>query len=400
MPHPQAWLCLSAVVLGNCGFWLFCFNRVNAAGLPRKWTKKFEKLVVSVCFLLPLLLVAVEGPGLWHWLTDDSQRWWPSDAPWFHGYGAWCVASTLVLGPLWLESRRLLWPPSNLIHTDTQQHDIHTAIEGGSPGTALTHFLRSLPGNQISHLQVTRKALRLPRAIAGLEGFRIGHLSDLHFTGQFRLEHYHFVLDRFLELEPDLIVITGDIIDYDRCLPWIESLLGRLRAPHGCYFVLGNHDRRLTNVDALLSSLTSLGHHDLGHVSREIEISVGTKIELIGNELPWFERHAVPPRFASTAGHPNNTLRLALSHSPDQFEWARDRRADLLLAGHTHGGQIRFPGIGPIVAPSWNGSRHASGVFYSSPTLMHVSRGVAGTHPLRWWCCPEVSLLTLCNPMP
>jgi predicted MPP superfamily phosphohydrolase len=68
---------------------------------------------------------------------------------------------------------------------------------------------------------------------------------------------------------------------------------------------------------------------------------------------------------------------------------------DLLLAGHTHGGQIRFPIIGPIVAPSWYGSQFASGVFYRQPTLMHVSRGLAGVHPLRYRCQPEIALLEL-----
>jgi predicted MPP superfamily phosphohydrolase len=140
-----------------------------------------------------------------------------------------------------------------------------------------------------------------------------------------------------------------------------------------------------------------LGHYDLGRQDYRIKLESGGQIELTGNEQPWFERHS--PRRTTfevvDQSRAANVLRIGVSHSPDQLAWARRRKADLLLAGHTHGGQIRFPGIGPIVAPSWHGTRYASGVFFQAPTLMHVSRGVAGTHPLRWWCPPEISLLTL-----
>ncbi|MEM7479130.1 MAG: metallophosphoesterase, partial [Planctomycetota bacterium] len=83
------------------------------------------------------------------------------------------------------------------------------------------------------------------------------------------------------------------------------------------------------------------------------------------------------------------------THTPDCIPWARENQCDLMLAGHTHGGQMRLPLIGPLLAPSLYGSAFASGVFYLKPTLVHVSRGIAGTHPLRLRCPPEISLLTL-----
>ncbi|HVY58387.1 MAG TPA: hypothetical protein VHA77_11100, partial [Xanthobacteraceae bacterium] len=75
--------------------------------------------------------------------------------------------------------------------------------------------------------------------------------------------------------------------------------------------------------------------------------------------------------------------------------WARRRRYDLMLAGHTHGGQIRFPIIGALLAPSIYGTRYAGGLYYKSPTLMHVSRGVSGLFPVRYNCRPEITLLRL-----
>ena len=70
-----------------------------------------------------------------------------------------------------------------------------------------------------------------------------------------------------------------------------------------------------------------------------------------------------------------------------------------MLAGHTHGGQIRFPFIGPIVAPSWWGVRHACGTFHAPPTVMHVSRGISAKTPLRMNCPPELGCLVLYKPL-
>jgi uncharacterized protein len=390
MLHFQPWIILLCAAIGNCGFWLFLFNRVNAAGLERKLTKRLEKLIVFACFALPIAIAILEWEPLLLWLNQP--HWRLRGARFAIVWGTWCLASGIVLGVMWLESRRWLIPPPQLLSTYEVYHPIGNQLTGGSTVDQLTTLISKLPGNQITGAAVSQKELQLPRNIPNLDGFKIGHLSDLHFTGQFRVEHYQRVFDHFMELSPDLILITGDILDYDRFVPWIRPLLGRLSAPFGCTFLLGNHDLRLQNLDAMLGELQAIGHFDIGVRDQEIQVN-DVLVSLTGNENPWFERH--------TTSEQTNTnepaLRIGLSHTPDQISWARKRKLDLLFAGHTHGGQARFPGIGPVLSPSRYGSKFASGVFYLSPTLMHVSRGVAGTHPFRWWCSPEVSLLTLRN---
>jgi predicted MPP superfamily phosphohydrolase len=116
---------------------------------------------------------------------------------------------------------------------------------------------------------------------------------------------------------------------------------------------------------------------------------------LAGNEAPWFYPLPVCPSLEDGDGGDGSALRLLLSHAPDQIPWARAQAFDLMLAGHTHGGQIQFPGIGPTVSPSRFGIRYASGSFYESPTVMHVSRGISGLHTVRFGCPPELALLTL-----
>ncbi len=399
----QPWVTSLVVLASNCGFWLFCFNRINARGLERRLTKRLEKLIVFVCFAIPCLIVAVDSGSLKQWLWH-SHHWWPSHtwlaAPW----GIFCLFSAALLFPIWLESRRWIWPPPQLLDLHAQRYRVAQHTGQRSTGDWQTGLLDRIPGNQITQLEVNRKQLQLGRSLPGIDGLRIAHLSDLHFTGQLSLAHYHFVIERVLELEADMIVITGDIIDCDRCLEWIEPLLGRFQARLGCSYLLGNHDQRIAQVSSVTSRLDSLGHFDLGKSDQHLETPHGGRIFMTGNERPWFERHAAQignvtiAETMSPESIPAGTLRLGLSHSPDNIDWARQQRLDLLLAGHTHGGQVRLPGIGPLVAPSRYGSRFASGVFYCEPVLMHVSRGLSGTHPLRLRCLPEVSLLTLRTP--
>jgi hypothetical protein len=88
-------------------------------------------------------------------------------------------------------------------------------------------------------------------------------------------------------------------------------------------------------------------------------------------------------------------FRLCLSHTPDNIVWARKNEIDLMLSGHVHGGQIRLPLVGSIFVPSRYGRRYDCGTFDEPPTVMHVSRGLAGQHPLRINCRPEVTWLEL-----
>jgi predicted MPP superfamily phosphohydrolase len=157
--------------------------------------------------------------------------------------------------------------------------------------------------------------------------------------------------------------------------------------------VLGNHDLYTYDVPHLRKLLAGSGVVDVGGCWKRLELK-GAEIVVAGNELPWFEPAAdmrnCPPR---SQEHPQ--LRILLSHSPDQFDWAQRCDFDLMLAGHTHGGQIRLPIVGPIFSPSRHGVKYASGTFFAEPTVMHVSRGISGELPIRLNCPPELTKLVL-----
>jgi predicted MPP superfamily phosphohydrolase len=240
------------------------------------------------------------------------------------------------------------------------------------------------------HLAVNTKTLIVPRLPAELDGLSITHLSDLHFTGKITRPFFDRVMEETMALHGDLIAITGDIQESEQCYAWLPLTLGQLRAPQGVYFVLGNHDRRMQDVGRLRQELTSLGLVDLGVQTQEFTAR-NQLIQLAGNELPWFG----PPRELPARTSQPAALRILLSHSPDQIRWAGQRDFDLMLAGHTHGGHIRFPIVGPVVCPSRYGVKYAAGVFYERPTLLHVSRGISGLDPVRFNCPPELTKLVL-----
>ena len=92
---------------------------------------------------------------------------------------------------------------------------------------------------------------------------------------------------------------------------------------------------------------------------------------------------------------PAADFRILLSHSPDQFYRARDWGVDLMLSGHNHGGQIRLPALGPVFMPSVYSRRFDRGFFRSGSTFLYVSEGVAGKHPYRYGCPPEICCFVL-----
>ena len=297
----------------------------------------------------------------------------------------------IVFTPLWIAIRPQFVIARDRFHIASEQVWGPDTFEGSPYANESTKFLGKLPRNEIAWTETNHKTVLVDQLPSPLEGLRIAHLSDIHLTGQLSHQFYHRAVEWVIEQEPDLVVVAGDIVDYDENLDDIHPVFHKLTAPLGCYFVLGNHDKRLTNPMEICDRLADIGWKDAGNASHVLSYKA-TEIEIIGNELPWFDRYDRDPSDPKPG-----VWRMGIAHSPDQFLWGIRNRCSLLLCGHTHGGQIRFPFLGPLVSPSLHGSKYASGVFYQRGTVMHVSRGMAGVHPLRWGCPPEVSILHLAN---
>jgi predicted MPP superfamily phosphohydrolase len=211
-------------------------------------------------------------------------------------------------------------------------------------------------------------------------------LSDLHFAPCFDRLFFERVIEACRTWTADLVVITGDLVDDEEVLPWLEPVLEPLRGRLGKYAILGNHDAE-NQPGRIIEELARAGFESLE--GRWITIGVNDScLALGGTSAPW------GPSFAPE-GIPGADLRVLLSHSPDLFYRARGWGIDLMLSGHNHGGQIRLPVVGPVFMPSRYSRRFDRGFFRSGGTLMYVSEGVAGTHPARYGCPPEVCRFAL-----
>jgi hypothetical protein len=198
---------------------------------------------------------------------------------------------------------------------------------------------------------------------------------------------YEEVVREAEHLAPDLICFTGDLMDSMNCLDWLPGLLGGLKAPLGKFYILGNHDW-LLDPPAIRRMMQDIGWRDVASHATTIPHH-GLPLVIGGTERPWMGQH---PDLEMA---PDPAFRLLLSHTPDHFAWAQSQGVDLMLSGHNHGGQIVLPVIGPMYTPSFYGVRYSAGCWYEKGTLLYVSRGLSGGHPIRYNCLPEVTMLTL-----
>ncbi|QVL31117.1 metallophosphoesterase [Telmatocola sphagniphila] len=279
-------------------------------------------------------------------------------------------------------------PPKNLLRETTEVLDVEQVLGHKPVGDGKYHFLADLPFNMLFKVDFTTLRIGIPNLPAEWEGLTILHLSDMHFIGTPGKEYFDAIVEKCLEYGPhDLVVISGDIIDTNKHIAWIEPILGRLKGTHGTYAILGNHDW-WQDSDAVRSKLRELNITVLGNNWETVKIK-GQPMTIIGNEQPWF--HPGPDLFAA----PSGVFKLLISHTPDYVYWAASKGVQLMLSGHNHGGQLRLPIFGSIFVPSWYSRRFDMGTFAVKGTMLHVNRGMGSKEPLRFLCNPQVSRILL-----
>jgi predicted MPP superfamily phosphohydrolase len=245
------------------------------------------------------------------------------------------------------------------------------------------------------HVQLTRYDVAVPHLPRHLDGLRLLHLSDLHVHPGSDLAWQ--VPDLIAPLTYDLLCYTGDFIDVDDDLPAQATLLARIPHTGAAYAVLGNHDyipfgrSHGSNDTARLRSV--LGQAGITVLTNEAWATVGNELYVVGVDDPVTRRDSLELAMAQV---PEHSCTVVLAHSPDVMLRLGARLPNLVLAGHTHGGQIRLPHVDPIYTLSQVPRNLTIGLGLYQGVPLFVSRGIgySGLY-LRLGSPPEAALLTL-----
>jgi predicted MPP superfamily phosphohydrolase len=235
------------------------------------------------------------------------------------------------------------------------------------------------------------EVVRLPLTIANLpprlDGLTAAQVSDIH-VGEVSDVQRHMV-DKVAALRPDLVFVTGDVVDDDVAIGDAADLLAGFPAPRGTWVVPGHRDHMAEAVFPLSQALAARQLHMM--INRSVQLDDG--LWIVGVDDP-SSRH--DDLAGALANVPNGATRILLAHSPDIVERLTDTRFDLVLAGHTHGGQVNLP----LVRDGWlreaSTRRYRAGLYQVGASKLYVNRGI-GTYylPIRISARPEITLLTL-----
>jgi predicted MPP superfamily phosphohydrolase len=241
-------------------------------------------------------------------------------------------------------------------------------------------------------VQVNTYIVRVPNLPPAFSGFRIVQLTDLHLGFLMPIEAVAWVVDLANRLNCEVIACTGDYVHERNSADQIDTVwpvLSRLSAPFGVYSVLGNHDH-WADTPRSLYWLERSGQN-LRHCAVPIEKD-GSRLWLGGSGDLWEDEDGLDAAFQNA---PPEECKIVLAHNPDSADIPRAARFDLMLSGHTHGGQLVLPFVGPPFLPVIN-KRYSSGYFQTPRGRLFISRGIGWTvFPARLNCPPEIAVLEL-----
>ena len=260
-------------------------------------------------------------------------------------------------------------------------------------GLILDGYLRGHRALAVTEVTVTLRDL--PPA---LDGIRLAHLSDIHLGPLTHGAALRQAIDRVLALRPDAIVVTGDIADSARTdlAHWLPEM-DRLAAPHGVYAILGNHDDNF----GLERAAEAVRRHTSWRLLRD-EIATLTirehRLHLIGLDYrSWTQAGQAVGELVRQIPHGEASILLA--HFPSAFDAAVAAKVPLTLCGHTHGGQVSWPGMPRLNPARLFMTPYDGGTFREGESLLHVSRGLGtSVQRLRIATPREITVVTLRSP--
>jgi predicted MPP superfamily phosphohydrolase len=250
-------------------------------------------------------------------------------------------------------------------------------------------------------LEINRMAIPVRGLPPAFHGFRIAQLTDFHCGDQIPAGYLEAALGAARAENPDVIALTGDFVHKGyRHVDAAASLFRGLTAPHGVFAVLGNHDFSVRNAlglrrhrglhQAVSEALAARGVTVLRNRAVRIDRG-GDRLIVAGIDDLW-SKEADP--HAALGGECPTAPRVVLAHNPQSIELFDHHRADLVLSGHTHGGQIDWPGLGRVLLGK-RAKRWAAGLYPHKNGHLYVNKGVGFGWRFRFGVRPEVAVFTL-----
>ncbi|SDK91364.1 hypothetical protein SAMN05660472_02235 [Natronincola ferrireducens] len=256
--------------------------------------------------------------------------------------------------------------------------------------------------NMITTREITIQSYKLPQVF---ENYKIVHLTDLH--GKSFGKEQKTLVKKIKKAQPDLIVFTGDLVDSRRYNEEHSiKLIKEITEIAPVYYVTGNHEWRSGRFETLEKTLVNSGVKVLRNTSDKIE-KQQDEIYIIGIDDPVSyytintEKNTVENALdISTKGIPSDgSFKILLAHRPELFDLYSQYNIDLVFSGHAHGGQIRLPFIGGLVAPHQGFlPKYTSGKYMEGNSIMIVNRGLGNSiFPQRLFNRPEIIVVRLIN---
>ena len=263
---------------------------------------------------------------------------------------------------------------------------------------ALTGYVLDSLWGEPFRLTLTRLTLKSAK-LRGAPPLRIMHLSDFHVERLTLREEK--VLKWIAELRPDVIVFTGDLLNYsylddERARADCVQLLSQIHAPLGVYAIAGTP---LIDTPEVQAAIYPQAPHIRFLKNETVEIEGYPQVQIIGLTCTHDPALDAPKLDRVRAAVSPDKFILLLYHSPDLMPEASRANIELYVCGHTHGGQIRLPLWGAVVTSSKYGKRYEMGRYQAGSTTLYVSRGIGmeglGAPRMRFLCPPEVELIEL-----
>ncbi len=242
---------------------------------------------------------------------------------------------------------------------------------------------------EANSLVIEHHEIKLRRLPKELDGFRIVQLTDLHHSPFTETEHIMNAVEVANSLDADIVALTGDYVSHEtEYVAPVAEMMAQVRSKYGTYAILGNHDH-WTDGEFVTKCLRDEGITVLINQGFRFEAK-GAKFWLCGLDDVMASR----PDFRSALyGSEEDEMKLLLCHNPSIISRAARRKIDLVLSGHTHGGQVKIRSRENSLIPEY---RQISGLHRRYDTQLYVSRGIGTVVlPVRYQCPPEVTLLEL-----